>query len=194
MKSFEINGSLRTEKGKKFTKKIRKQDQVPAILYGGKENLMLTLNIPDLRHLIYTPYVYIVQLNVEGKTYKAIIKDLQFHPVSDKVIHIDFLQLFEDKKITLGIPVELVGSSEGVKQGGKLSLITRKLNVSALPKDLPDTIKIDITDLNLGKSKLVADVNLENIQIVDPKSTVIANVKLTRAARGAQATTETPTA
>jgi len=194
MKSFEINGSLRTEKGKKFTKKIRKQDQVPAILYGGKENLMLTLNIPDLRDLIYTPYVYIVHIKVEGKTHKAIIKDLQFHPVSDKVIHIDFMELFDDKKVTLGIPVELVGSSEGVKQGGKLSLITRKLNVSALPKNLPDTIQIDITDLNLGKSKLVGDVDIKNIQIVDPKSTFIATVKLTRAARGAQSTTETPTA
>lgn len=192
MKSFEITGSLRTEKGKKFAKQLRRQEAVPAILYGGKENVMLSVVERDLRDLIYTPFVYLVNIKVEGKSYKAIVKDIQYHPVSDKVIHIDFLQLFDDKKVTIGIPVELVGSSEGVKQGGKLSLITRKLRVSGFPKDLPDNLQIDITDLNLGKSKLVGDINLKNIDIIDSKSTVIANVKLTRAARGTQTTEETP--
>ncbi len=190
MKSFEINGSLRTEKGKKFTNKMRKQELIPAIIYGGKENVMLTLNESDLRNLIYTPNVYIVNIKIGNKKYDAIIKDIQFHPVSDKILHIDFLQLFDDKKVTLGIPVELTGSSEGVRQGGKLTLITRKLKVSAFPKDLPDTINIDISDLDLGKSKLVSDISLEKIKITDPKTTVIATVKLTRAARGAQSATE----
>ncbi|HOP04929.1 MAG TPA: 50S ribosomal protein L25/general stress protein Ctc [Tenuifilaceae bacterium] len=185
MKSFEINGSLRTEKGKKFTKKMRKQESVPAILYGGKENVMLSLDESELRDLIYTPNVYIVDLKVGKKAYKSIIKDIQFHPVNDRILHIDFLELSDDKKVTIGVPVELTGSSEGVKQGGKLTLITRKLKVSAFPKDLPDTIKVDITNLDLGKSKLVGDISLDNIQVVDPKSTVIATVKLTRAARGA---------
>lgn len=191
MKTFELNGSLRTEKGKKFTKKLRKQEQVPAIIYGGKENVMISLNERDLRGLVYTPLVHLVEIKIGKKTYQAILKDIQFHPVSDKVLHIDFQQIFDDKKVTIGIPVELFGSSEGMKQGGKLTLVTRKLHVSALPKDLPDNLRIDISDVELGKSKLVSDINFENIHIVDPKTTVIASVKLTRAARGtAQAETE----
>lgn len=191
MKTFDLKGSLRTETGKKFNKKMRKQETVPAIMYGGKENVMLTLNESDLRDLIYTPNVYIINLKVGRKSYKSILKDIQFHPVNDRVMHIDFLELSDDKKVTIGVPIELYGNSEGVKQGGKLNLITRKLRVSALPNDLPDTIKIDISDLDLGKSKLVSDITLDNIQVVDPKTTVIASVKLTRAARGASQSAET---
>jgi len=184
MKNFEVNGSLRTEKGKKFTKKIRKQEQIPAIIYGGKENVLITVNERDLRDLIYTPYVYLVNINIDGKTYKTVVKDIQFHPVSDKILHIDFLEISDEKRVTIGIPIELTGSSEGVKQGGKLQLVTRKLQVSAFPKDLPDNLQVDITDLNIGKTKLVSDLNFEKLHIIDPKSTVIASVKLTRAARG----------
>jgi large subunit ribosomal protein L25 len=190
MKTLELKGSLRTETGKKFAKRMRRNAEVPAIIYGGKQNIMISLIESELRELIFTPNVYIINLNVEGKNHKAILKEVQFHPVSDKVLHIDFIEISETKKITISIPIELTGVAEGVKTGGKLALITRNLKVSALPKHLPDTLKVDITDLVLGKSRLVSDIEFPNITILDPKSTVIASVKMTRAARGAQAAAE----
>lgn len=190
MKSFELNGSLRTEAGKKFAKKSRRQQVIPAVIYGGEKNTMISLNERELRDLIYTPNVYIVNINIDGKVHPAILKEVQFHPVTDRVLHIDFIEISDKKKVTIEIPVELTGSAEGSKVGGKLTQITRKLKVSALPKHLPDTLKVDITDLELGKSRLVADLDFPNITILDPKSTVIATVKMTRAARGAQAAEE----
>jgi large subunit ribosomal protein L25 len=190
MKTLELKGSLRTETGKKFAKRMRRNAEVPAIIYGGKQNIMISLIESELRELIFTPNVYIINLNVEGKNHKAILKEIQFHPVSDKVLHIDFIEISETKKITISIPVELTGVAEGVKTGGKLALITRNIKVTALPKHLPDTLKVDITDLVLGKSRLISDIEFPNISILDPKSTVIASVKMTRAARGAQAAAE----
>ncbi len=187
MKTVQIQGSLRTETGKKFSKNIRRKEEVPAIIYGGKENVMLTLSERDLREIIFTPNVYLIDVKVDGNVYKTIVKDMQFHPVSDRVLHVDFLQVFDDKKVSIAIPVELVGTAEGSKAGGKLTLTTRKLRVSALPKHLPDNLMVDVTNLGLGKALLVGDLSFENLQIIDPKSTVIASVKLTRAARGAQA-------
>lgn len=169
---------------------MRRNAEVPAIIYGGKQNIMISLIESELRELIFTPNVYIINLNVEGKNHKAILKEIQFHPVSDKVLHIDFIEISETKKITISIPVELTGVAEGVKTGGKLALITRNIKVTALPKHLPDTLKVDITDLVLGKSRLISDIEFPNISILDPKSTVIASVKMTRAARGAQAAAE----
>jgi large subunit ribosomal protein L25 len=192
MDLFEIKGSLRTEKGKKFAKKLRKEELVPAVLYGGKESILLSVVERDLRELIYTPNIYQINLNIGKKKRKAIVKEIQFHPVSDKVLHIDFLEIFDDKKITMAIPIKLVGSAEGAKQGGKLALIKRKLRVCGYPNDLPGILEIDVTSMGLGKSKLVEEIMLDNIDIVEPKGTVIASVKLTRAARGAQAATETP--
>ncbi len=190
MKSFELNGSLRTETGKKFAKKSRRQQVIPAVIYGGEKNTMISVNERDLRDLIYTPHVYIVNINIDGKVRHTILKEIQYHPVSDRVLHIDFIEISDKKNVSIQIPVELTGSAEGAKVGGKLSQITRKLHVSALPKHLPDTLKVDISDLGLGKSRLVADIDFPNITILDPKSTVIASVKMTRAARGAQASEE----
>jgi large subunit ribosomal protein L25 len=192
MKSINLNGSLRTETGKKFAKQIRRQESVPAILYGGKENVMLSVVERDLKELIYTPEVNTVSLNIEGKTYKAIIKEIQYHPVSDKVLHVDLQQIFDDKKLTIALPIKLVGSAEGAKQGGKLALVTRKLRVSGFPNDLPESLEIEISDLGLGKSRTVQDLSFEKFDVIEPKTTVVATVKLTRAARGAAlaATTE----
>lgn len=194
MKEIKLIGSLRTETGKKIAKQIRKQENVPAILYGGKENVLLTLVEKDLKELIFTPDVYAINLSVGKKEYKAVIKEMQFHPVSDRVLHVDLLQIFDDKKLTFALPVKLVGSAEGAKQGGQLSLTTRKLRASGFPKDLPEILEVDVTDLGLGKSRLVQDLSFDNFEIIEPKSTVIATVKLTRAARGAAqaATTEVP--
>lgn len=192
MKEIKLKGSLRTETGKKFAKQIRKQESVPAILYGGKENVKLTIVERDLKEIIYTPDVYAINLTIGKKEYKAVIKEMQFHPVTDKVLHIDLLQIFDDKKLTIALPVKLVGSAEGAKQGGKLSLTTRKLRASGFPKDLPEMLEVDVTNIGLGKSKLVQDLTFDKFEIIEPKSTVIATVKLTRAARGAAqaATTE----
>jgi large subunit ribosomal protein L25 len=187
MKVFNLSGSLRTETGKKFAKQLRKNNEVPAILYGGKEPVMLSLVEKDLKGLIFTPDVFKINLTVEKNTYSAIVKETQFHPVSDKVLHIDFLQISEDKKIVVSLPVNLVGAAEGAKQGGKLALTTRKLRVYGFPKDIPEQIDVNVTDLGLGKSRLVNEISFDKFQIVEPKSTVIATVKLTRAARGAAA-------
>jgi len=190
MESFEIKGSLRTETGKKFAKKLRKEKAVPAVLYGGKENVLFSVQESDLRGLIYTPDVFLINLTIGKKKHKAIVKEIQFHPVHDRVLHVDLLEIFDDKKITIAIPVKLVGSAEGSKQGGKLALITRKLRAFGYPNDLPGVLEIDVTSMGLGKSKLVEEVKFDNFELVDPKSTVIASVKLTRAARGTQATEE----
>ncbi|MDX9769390.1 MAG: 50S ribosomal protein L25/general stress protein Ctc [Tenuifilaceae bacterium] len=187
MKEISLNGSVRTETGKKFAKQIRREERVPAIVYGGKENLMITLVERELKDIIYTPHVYIINLSIDGKTYKAIVKEMQFHPVTDKILHLDLLQVFDDKKLTVALPVKLTGSAEGAKQGGKLTLTTRKLRVCGFPKDLPEMIEVDVTELGLGKSRLVSELSFDKFEIIEPKSTVIATVKLTRAARGAAA-------
>lgn len=188
MKEISLNGSLRTETGKKFAKQLRKEERVPAIVYGGKENILLSLVERDLKNIIYTPDVHIINLDVDGKSLKCIVKDMQFHPVSDKVIHLDFLQVQDDKKLTIDLPIKLIGSAEGTKQGGQLLLTTRKLKVSGFPKDLPEVVEVNISDLGVGKTRMVGELNFDKFEIVESKTTVIASVRLTRAARGAAAT------
>ena len=188
MKEISLNGSIRTETGKKFAKQLRKEERVPAVVYGGKVNFKVALVEKDLKNIIYTPDVHIVNLSVDGKTHKCIVKDMQFHPVSDRVIHVDFLEVHDDKKLTIALPIKLIGSAKGVKEGGQLSLTTRKIRVSGFPKDLPEVIEVNVADLELGKSRLISELNFDKFEIIEPKTTVIATVKLTRAARGAAAT------
>ena len=159
---------------------------MPAIIYGGEKTVMITVKEAELRSLIYTPEVHIVNLEIGKQKTKVIAKEFQFHPVTDRILHVDFFQIFDDKKLTIALPVKLEGSSEGVKQGGKLSLIARRIRVCGYPKDLPEVLRVDISDLGLGKSKQAKDLSFENFEIVDSPSTVVASVKLTRAARGAQ--------
>jgi large subunit ribosomal protein L25 len=134
-----------------------------------------------------TPYSYIIDLHIGNKTYKAIYHIAQFHPVTDDALHVDFMAVSEDKPIAINVPVVITGNSEGVRQGGKLSITTRKLRISALLKFLPDNLPVDITDLKLGKTITAGDLKYDNIQIVTPKSTIICSVKMTRAAIGAAA-------
>lgn len=185
MKSFEIKCNLRTSLGKKDAKKLRAQEKVPCVLYGGGENVHFWAIEKDFRHLVYTPNVYLVDLNIEGKVHHAILQELQFHPVSDRIVHVDFVQISLDKKVALSIPVQLNGIPAGVKEGGKLMISMRKLKVRALPKDLPDVLEIDVTDITLGKTIKVGDVNFPKMEMLDNKNSVIAAVKLTRAARAA---------
>jgi large subunit ribosomal protein L25 len=184
MKTFEITGSLRTELGKKATKALRKNELVPCVLYIENENLHFTLSKSDLRNLIYTDKVYIVNLKIEGKSYPAIIKEIQFHPVSDEVLHLDFVQVKEDKPVSINIPVRVFGSSAGVKAGGKLHLQLRYLKVKGLPKDFPDELKIDVTKLSLGKTIQVGELSFENLELLNAKNAVVVSVRLTRAAKG----------
>jgi len=187
MKSFELKGTLRTDLGKKATKADRVAENVPCVLYGVAANVHFTATKSDLRKLIYTPEVFVVNLDIDGAKSKAIMKALQFHPVTDNVLHIDFLQVTETKPVVMELPVKLEGLAEGVKAGGKLALEVRKLKVKGLYTQFPENIVIDVTPLGLGKSIQVGKVSVENLEILNNKNAVVAQVKLTRAARGAAA-------
>jgi large subunit ribosomal protein L25 len=187
MKTFELKGAVRTDLGKKASKAERVADTVPCVLYGGAENVHFTATASDLRKLIYSPEVFVVDLIVDGKACKAIMKALQFQPVTDKVLHIDFLEVSDKKPVVVEIPVKLEGLAEGVKAGGKLALEMRKLKVKGLYTQIPENIVIDVTPLGLGKSVQVGAVAVENMEILNAKNAVVCQVKLTRAARGAAA-------
>ncbi len=187
MKTLEIKGSLRNELGKKTTKAVRKSDAVPCIIYGGKETMHFQVSNSALRHLIYTPDIYVVNLDVDGKKVNAILKDIQFHPVKDTVLHVDFLEIFDNKPIVIEVPVKLEGLAEGVKAGGKLSLEMRKIRVKGLYSNVPENLTINIENLGLGKTIQIGVLSFPNLEILNPKNAVVAAVKLTRAARGAAA-------
>jgi len=188
MKTFDLKGTVRTDLGKKATKAERVSDKVPCVLYGGAENIHFTTTVGEIRKMIYSPEVFVVDLDIDGKKIKSIMKAIQFHPVSDKVLHLDFLQVTEDKPVVVELPVKLEGLAEGVKAGGKLALEMRKLKVKGLYTQIPENIIVDVTELGLGKSIQVAKVSVENLEILNAKNAVVAQVKLTRAARGAAAT------
>jgi len=188
MKTFELSGTVRTDLGKKATKADRAVENVPCVLYGLGDNVHFTTTISNIRKLIYTPEVYVVELNIDGTKTKAIMKALQFHPVTDIVLHIDFLKITEDKPVIVELPVKLEGLAEGVKAGGKLALEMRKLKVKGLYPQIPENIVVNVSELGLGKSIQVGKVSVENLEILNNKNAVVAQVKLTRAARGAAAT------
>lgn len=185
MQTFDLKGTKREAGGKKAAKALRSTGNVPCIVYGGDKEITFSVAEGDFRNLIYTPNVYIVNLNIDGEVKTAILKDIQFHPVSEKILHVDFLEIFENKATTIAIPVKLTGNSEGVKAGGKLQLEMRKLNVKGLPANLPDNLEIDITNLGLGKTIQVGELSYENLEILNAKNAVVVAVKLTRAARAA---------
>ena len=184
MKNLQLNGTLRPEFGKKATKVIRKDGDVPCVLYGGEAVVHFQLKETDLRGLIYTPDIFTIELNVEGKKYMAILKDSQFHPVKDTILHLDFLQIFKTKPIIMEVPVHLNGLAQGVKDGGKLSQELRKLRVKGLYTNIPDVLNIDVTDLGLGKTMQVGSLKFDHIDLVSAKQAVVCAVKLTRVARG----------
>lgn len=185
MQVFELNGEVRTDLGKKATIALRAENKVPCVLYGGKGNIHFSVVEKDLQKLLYTPVVYIVNVKVGGETYEAIMREIQFHPVTDRVLHMDFYQIADDKPVVMEVPVKLQGFAEGVQAGGKLSLVVRKLKVRAIPANLPGEIVIDVTNLGLGKSVKVKDLSFDNFEIVNAKEVVVAQIKLTRAARAA---------
>ncbi|MFI3314473.1 MAG: 50S ribosomal protein L25/general stress protein Ctc [Rikenellaceae bacterium] len=187
MKTIEFKAQERASNGKKGAKAVRKSGSVPCVVYGNGETIHCSIEDASVRELIYTPSSYIVNLDFGGKTESVVMREVQYHPVKDNVLHIDFYRIDEKKPIAIDVPIKLNGVAEGVKSGGKLMLSKRKVTISALISDLPDQLDIDITNLELGKSIFVSDLSFENIEILTPATTAICAVRMTRAARGAAA-------
>lgn len=185
MKTFDLAGTLREEYGKKAAKQLRKQELVPCNLYGNGASLTFTVADKDVRKLIYTPDTLLVNLTIDGKEYKAIVKEYQFHPISGNVMHIDFYAVVADKPVTVEIPIVVTGHAAGVKAGGKLSLEMRKLKVKGLYENIPDRMTIDVTELGLGKKILVGNLAFENLELMNVKNMVVLQVKATRASAAA---------
>ena len=213
MKTFQLEGTPRTDLGKKAVKALRKQNLIPAVLNGGQlvtlpyDNALkagekvveiannqalivtdFTVSTESVRKLVYTPEIFAIDLTIGDKKTKAVIKDIQFHPVTDAILHMDFLEVNEQKPIIMEVPVALEGHSEGVKAGGKLSLEMRKLKVKAIYSQIPEKLVINIDNLGLGKTIQVGELHFEGLELMNAKNAVVCAVQLTRAARGAAAT------
>ncbi len=188
MKHFELNGQIRQVGNKAVIKAFRKQGLVPCNLYGaGLENVLFTVNEKDLKGLLYTPASYIVDLNLDGKVYMAVLHELQFHPVTDACLHIDFLAVDEKKPVAIEVPLNLFGHPVGVQAGGKFTQLARKVRISALLENLPDQLDVDITPLGLDKRLTVGELKFDGINILSDKNTIICRVKTTRAMQQAAA-------
>ena len=183
MKSITIKGSERESVGKVSTKALRNAGMVPCVVYGGGQPVHFSADERAFKNLVYTPNVHTVVIELEGgKTMNAIMQDIQVHPVSDKILHMDFFQLHDDKEITMEVPVNVVGKSPGVMAGGVLRLNQRKLKVKALPANLPDTIEVDITPLQMGNKLYVTKIVTNNFKLIHPDNTVVCQVRISRAA------------
>jgi len=180
MKSLTIKGTKRVGLTKQELKKLRADGNVPCVLYGGKENVHFCTEALKLRDLVYSPNVYTVNLDVDGEQHQAVMQDIQFHPVTDKILHIDFLLLQNNKPVSISVPVSIKGSAEGVKQGGKLIQKMRKMQISALPANLPDDIEIDVTTLGIGQAVKVSNIQRDNITLLDSPNNIIVAVRTTR--------------
>lgn len=183
MKSVQLEATSRSEVRKKSAlNALRKEGRIPAVLYGGKDNLNFHVGEIAFSKLITTHEVYFIELNFGEKTIKAVISDVQFHPVTDRPIHIDFMEVFEDKLVTIGVPVAFSGASKGVLNGGKRREKLRKLICKAFPKDVPEVVTIDITEVRIGQSIKVKDISIENVELLDNPNSVIIAVKTSRVA------------
>ncbi|MBO5635603.1 MAG: 50S ribosomal protein L25 [Bacteroidales bacterium] len=182
MKHFELSGKVREVGNKAVIKAIRKQGLVPCNLYGqGMENVLFTVTDKDLQGITNTPASFIIDIKLDnGKAYTAVVHELQFHPVKDNCLHVDFLAVSEDKPIAIKVPITVSGHPVGVQKGGKFVLVSRSVKICALMKDLPDNINIDVTPLDIEKRFVAGDIKLEGVSVVSPKDTIICTVKATR--------------
>lgn len=190
MKSITIKGSQRESVGKKATKALRNAGKVPCVLYGGDKPVHFSADEKSFKPLVYTPDVFTATIELDGVTYNAVLQDIQFHPVHDSILHVDFYQLFEDKSVTMDIPVRLVGASKGVMVGGALRHNLRKLKVKALPANLPDFIEADITELEIGNKLYVTELKNDKYTFLHPDNTVVAQVRMSRNAAKAASEAE----
>lgn len=191
MKNIEIKAQKREAFGKKEAKKIQREGMIPAAVYGNGDTVHCSIDVKDVKPLIYSPNSYIVNLDIDGKKEMCVMREVQYHPVKEEILHIDFYRAVPGKEVSIDVPVRLTGSSIGVKQGGKLSLMKRKLHIKGILENLPDELPVDITELELGKSIFVGDLNFKGLTLLTPATTAIAAVKMTRAARGAAAAAAT---
>jgi large subunit ribosomal protein L25 len=183
MKTLEINGKFRKELGKKSSKDLRKALNVPCVIYGGKENIHFYTHENNFKNLIYTPDAHLVKLDIEGKEYNVVLKDIQYHPVSDKIIHVDFTEVATNKPITIGIPIKVLGDSVGIKAGGKLQIRRRSLLVKGFANDIPEFLPVDITDIKIHQSIKVGDLSFDKIELLDPKKSMVLAVATSRVAQ-----------
>lgn len=184
MKSVEIIGYKRANLGKKESKHLREEGNVPCVLYGGKEQVHFYAPMILFREIVYTPDAHMVDLNIEGESYRCILQDIQFHPVSEVILHADFLQLHEGKPVKMEIPIHLIGKAPGVDKGGTLMHKRRNVRVQALPKDMPDYVEVDISELDFNKAVKVSEIKEQNFTILDAPQLSIAVVEVPRALKG----------
>jgi large subunit ribosomal protein L25 len=184
MKSIDLKVTVRKSTGKKDAKMLRRNNQVPCVLYGGKENLHFYTEERDFKDLVYTHHVYLVNLDIEGKKHKAFMKEIQFHPVSDRLNHIDFIEVSSDKPVVIELPVEITGSSIGIRAGGKLRQRKRLIKVKGLIEHLPDSLVIDISDLDIGHSVLAGDLKYPHVEILESNRALVVGVISSRVAKG----------
>lgn len=182
MKKLSIKVQKRKELGKKNSKLLRTQEQVPCVMYGGEEIIHFYAHTNDFKKLIYTDQIYLVELDVEGKILQAVLKDIQFHPVTDEIIHIDFVQVFENKPAVVSLPIKLTGTSVGILAGGKLRQRRRSIKVKGLVKDVPEVLEISITKLNIGGVIKIGDLSYQNLEILDPAQAMVVGIVSSRLA------------
>ena len=192
MKSFDLNGTARTiaERSSEQTKALkamRRNSMIPCVLYGGEKNVNFSIKNADVRKLVYSPDIHYVNLNIDGEAHTAIIHELQFHPVKDTILHIDFLEINDQKPIVMEVPLKLEGLAVGVKAGGKMRQLMRTLRVKAIYTNIPESLTVDVTDMGLGKARKIADLSYENLELINPKTAVVCMVAATRQSKDAAA-------
>ena len=194
MKEIELKGQKRNDTGKKAAKLLRKEGLIPCNLYGEAKDenglpksMPLAIPMTELRKVVYTPHIYVINLNIDGEHHTAILKELQFHPVTDALLHIDFYEVNDQKPITIGIPVKLNGLAQGVRDGGRMNLVVRKIDVTAPYQQIPEHLDIDVTHMTIGKSIKVGELNFPGLELATSKEVVVCSVKMTRAATSAAA-------
>ena len=180
MKYFDIKGTKRQKLRRQATERLRKEGRVPCVLYGGKENIHFSTELKNFNNLVYTPKVFLINIDIEGDVHKAIMYDIQYHPVTDKIMHVDFYEIYEDQEVSMHIPVELKGVPVGVEEGGNLRQRRRNLLVRGLPKNFPDTMVIDIADLNVNDTIRIEELSYDNLELMDPQKAMVVGVVSSR--------------
>jgi large subunit ribosomal protein L25 len=194
MKTITIEGQLRTEIGKQATRQLRSEEKVPGVIYGGAKEVNFSAPLASFKTLVYTPDFQLAEIKVNGQSYKCVLKDLQFDKVTDDLIHVDFLELVEDKKVVATIPIKFTGAAKGVKDGGKLITKMKALKIKTFPKFLKENIEVDLTELELNGNVRVEDVKAENYEILNSPRIPIASIVLTRQLKQEEAAATTPAA
>lgn len=183
MKTIEIKGSFRKELGKKSSKELRKTGNVPCVIYGKEKNIHFYAHENTFKNLVYTHESHLVKLSIEDKEYNAVLKDMQFHPVKDNILHADFIEILENKPVVINIPIKVSGDSEGVLAGGKLSIKRRNLKVKGFAEDLPEVLPIDITNLKIHEGIKVGELSFDKIELLDPKKSMVLTIATSRVAQ-----------